>query len=92
LLQGASLGTLDAPAFAPATGYISFFTLALYVAGLLLMSFASNDKLGEASYTEQIALRDAILEDGASQRIIEESREKNVLKQSESADSADYTD
>ena len=72
LLQGASLGTLDAPAFAPATGYISFFTLALYVAGLLLLTFASNDKLDEAAYTEQIALRDATLEDGASQRIIEE--------------------
>ena len=31
LLQGVSLGTLDVPAFAPATGYISFFTIALYV-------------------------------------------------------------
>ena len=34
LVQGAALGTLDAPAFAPATGYISFFALALYVIGL----------------------------------------------------------
>src|SRR5678816_3451807 len=39
LVQGVSLATLDAPAFAPATGYISFFTLGLYIAGLLLMSF-----------------------------------------------------
>jgi hypothetical protein len=92
LLQGASLGTLDAPAFAPATGYISFFTLALYVTGLLLLTFASTDKLDEAAYTKQIALRDAILEDGARQRIIEESGEKNALNQSESADFADYTD
>ena len=38
LLQGVSLGTIDIPAFAPATGYISFFTLALYVAGLALLS------------------------------------------------------
>jgi len=37
LVQGVSLGTLDAPAFAPATGYISFFTLGLYIAGLMLM-------------------------------------------------------
>jgi hypothetical protein len=37
LLEGVSLGTLDAPAFAPATGYISFFTLALFIAGLLLL-------------------------------------------------------
>ena len=38
LAQGVSLGTLDAPIFAPATGYISFFTLGLSIAGLLLMS------------------------------------------------------
>ncbi|MFZ0061580.1 MAG: hypothetical protein WAL47_06040 [Pyrinomonadaceae bacterium] len=42
LAQGASLGTLDAPIFAPATGYISFFALGLYIAGLLLMSFRSE--------------------------------------------------
>lgn len=34
LLQGISI---DVPRFAPATGYISFFALALYVAGLLLI-------------------------------------------------------
>src|SRR6185295_18984644 len=34
LAQGVSL---DAPAFAPATGHISFFTLGLYIAGLLVM-------------------------------------------------------
>jgi hypothetical protein len=42
LLEGVSLGTLDAPAFAPATGYISFFTLALYIAGLLLLPSAPD--------------------------------------------------
>lgn len=42
LLQGVALGTLDAPAFAPATGYIAFFTLALYVAGLIVLAFAVN--------------------------------------------------
>jgi len=40
LVQGISLGTLDAPAFSPATGYISFFTLALYISGLLLVMLA----------------------------------------------------
>ena len=39
LAQGVTLGALDAPAFAPATGYISFLTLGLYLAGLMLMSF-----------------------------------------------------
>ena len=35
LLQGVAI---DVPAFAPATGYISFFALALYVGGLLLIT------------------------------------------------------
>jgi hypothetical protein len=34
LLQGVAI---DVPAFAPITGYVSFFALALYVAGLLLI-------------------------------------------------------
>ena len=45
LLQGVSLGTLDAPSFAPATGYISFFTLALYVGGLILLSLSSENDI-----------------------------------------------
>src|SRR5215216_3879530 len=44
LLQGVALGTLDAPSFAPATGYIAFFTLALYVAGLILLAFADSSE------------------------------------------------
>ena len=43
LLQGVTLGTLETPTFAPVTGYIAFFTLALYIAGLILLAFA-NDK------------------------------------------------
>jgi hypothetical protein len=35
LLQGIAI---DVPAFAPITGYVSFFALALYVAGLLLIA------------------------------------------------------
>jgi hypothetical protein len=45
LLQGVSLGTLNTPNFAPATGYISFFTLILYVTGLILLAFAGNDEV-----------------------------------------------
>jgi hypothetical protein len=41
-LQGVALGTIDTPTFAAATGYISFFTLVLYVAGLILLGFAVN--------------------------------------------------
>jgi hypothetical protein len=76
LLQGVSLGTLDAPAFAPATGYISFFTLTLYVAGLLLLTFASNDEIDKTVYTDQLTLRELILESGATQDSIEELRER----------------
>jgi hypothetical protein len=43
VVQGVSQGALDAPAYAPATGYISFFTLALYVAALLLITFGMDD-------------------------------------------------
>lgn len=43
LLQGVSLGTLDAPAFAPATGYVSFFTLGVYIVGLMLIGKKSDE-------------------------------------------------
>lgn len=49
LLEGVSLGTLDTLAFAPATGYISFFTLALYVAGLILLPNAPEQIAGDAA-------------------------------------------
>lgn len=44
LAQGVTLGTLDAPMFAPATGYISFFTLGLFVAGLVLVERVSSEQ------------------------------------------------
>jgi hypothetical protein len=48
LLQGVSLGSLDAPSFAPATGYISFVTLALYLTGLIVTMFTTRS--GHANY------------------------------------------
>lgn len=74
LLQGVSLGTLDAPNFAPATGYICFFTLALYVAGLILLAFAGKDEADlvinptiieeyQLPATGGLAVRDAIPDD-----------------------------
>ena len=47
LLQGVSLGSLDLPAFAPATGYLSFFTVALYVGGLMMVPAAPVPGDGE---------------------------------------------
>ena len=72
LLQGASLGTLDAPAFAPATGYIAFFTLALYVIGLLVLTLQSDGD-DEPVYSDQLALREALLDDAVSPRSVEVS-------------------
>src|SRR5215211_9491156 len=43
LLEGVSLGMLESERHAPATGYISFFTLALYVGALMLMTPAPVD-------------------------------------------------
>jgi hypothetical protein len=74
LLQGVTLGTLDTPAFAPLTGYIAFFTLALYVAGLILLAFAENSEPPVVTHTlvdeyrqlpaaERLAVREAILDD-----------------------------
>ena len=73
LLQGVSLGTLDTPSFAPATGYISFFTLLLYVAGLILLAFARKEGIDvdihpvleqyrQLPAADQLAVRDAILD------------------------------
>jgi len=58
LAQGVSLGTLDAPMFAPATGYISFFTLGLYIAGLMLSSKAvMSDECDRVTVSSQNRLR-----------------------------------
>jgi hypothetical protein len=51
LVEGFTLGTLDATAFSPATGYISFFALALYVCGLVLLPPAPQDEESAAVST-----------------------------------------
>jgi hypothetical protein len=92
LLQGVSLGTLDTPTFAPASGYISFFTLALFVTGLFLLPFAQNSEAHESGYTvvekhkkltpsDRLIAREAILEDSTGpvrqiDGILKEGREE----------------
>jgi len=78
LLQGVTVGTLDTPSFAPATGYIAFFTLTLYVAGLILLAFAANgqtqmiphaiptsiiEDYRQLPAAERLAVREAILDE-----------------------------
>jgi hypothetical protein len=71
LLQGVSLGTLDVPAFAPATGYISFLTVVLYVGCLMMMPAApGGDEVRQLARAyrqlddrERARLREAIAED-----------------------------
>ena len=56
LLQGVTEGTLDAPGFAPATGYVAFFTLVLYVGGLILLSFKDDDRIDLITHSEESQL------------------------------------
>lgn len=56
LLQGISI---DIPRFAPATGYISFFALALYVAGLMLIAPAPLKR--RESLVNKLAVREDAL-------------------------------
>jgi len=89
LLQGVTIGTLDAPSFAPATGYISFFTLTLYVVGLILLASAANGQTKiithaipasvvedsrQVSTAERLTVREAIL----TQEPQSESRRDNT--------------
>jgi hypothetical protein len=78
LVEGVSLGTLEAERFAPATGYISFFTLALYVGALMLTTPAPLNDEGtkaeadslvhayrELAHPERERVRAAILRESA---------------------------
>ncbi len=52
LFEKVSLGLLEIPKFAPATGYVAFFTVLLYGAGLILLysvASASNERPPEES-------------------------------------------
>lgn len=62
LLQGISI---DVPRFAPITGYISFFALALYVAGLLLI--APVPVQPGASAVKNLAVREDALSESSDQ-------------------------
>ena len=70
------IGTLDTPAFAAITGYIAFFTLALYVAGLILLGFAMN---GETTVLVTTADFEQLPEPSAVRKpILAEPRDQDV--------------
>ncbi len=60
LLQGIAI---DVPAFAPITGYVSFFALALYVAGLLLIKPVPV-QLGTTALNKLAVREDVLSESG----------------------------
>ena len=91
LLQGVTLGTLETPTFAPVTGYIGFFTLALYIAGLILLAFADGGKTTvvthalvneyrQLSAAERLAVREAILGDPSAETEISIDNRRIVNK------------
>jgi hypothetical protein len=77
-LELGTLGTLDTQVFAPATGYISFFTLALFVTGLILLT-PSPEPQEDARFLihtyqnlpplERMAVREAIIGTGPTPAI-----------------------
>jgi hypothetical protein len=82
LLEGISLGTLNVQAFAPATGYISFFALALYVAGLFLLNFVPEETSDNSDDARQLVAayrRLSFDERGAVREAITEQPEANLL-------------
>lgn len=66
LLQGITLGTLDAPIFATATGYIAFFTLALYVVALIVLEFAVNGETSSIAHTYSFGGKSIVGDDQTS--------------------------
>jgi hypothetical protein len=63
LLQGVAI---DVPAFAPITGYVSFFALVLYVAGLLLITPVPGQLRTDAVNT--LAVREDALAESPDQK------------------------
>jgi hypothetical protein len=87
LLEVGTLGTLDYQIFAPATGYISFFTLALYVGGLILLTPTPEPQEMNARYLihayqnlpalERVTVREAIMD---TQAVPADGRQEALMR------------
>ena len=74
-LEGVTLGTLSGPAYAASTGYISFFTLALYVGGLFLLPPApAVETVDDDEPAETLARELRLLPARERVRVLEELR------------------
>lgn len=76
LIEGVTLGSLERQALAPATGYISFFTLALYVGGLVLLPPAPDDGASETTRADEIVAAFRALPTGESEQVLEAIRDE----------------
>jgi hypothetical protein len=82
MLEVGTLGTLDYQVFAPATGYISFFTLALYVGGLILLTPSPETEQVDARklidayqnlpQLERMTVRQAIMDSQSGSKTMEQ--------------------
>jgi len=88
-LEGVTLGTLGGEAQSPATGYVSFFTLALYVAGLVLLPPAPAEEDATETRADKIETSTPKqLRDG--ERVAEEEAAEVAAEVDEASASLDY--
>jgi hypothetical protein len=99
VLEGVTLGTIEGERFAPATGYISFFTLALYVTSLILLSpqpetVRDDDEARQVlkayrqlNGREQVRVREAIAVEQSDREVVRralpESKDEDDLHEEE---------
>jgi hypothetical protein len=76
-LEGVTLGTLEGHAYAPATGYISFFALALYVGGLALVPPVPDDEIAETPRDAGLIKTFRRLPTQERERVLEALREED---------------
>ena len=88
-LEGVTLGTLGGEAQSPATGYVSFFTLALYVTGLVLLPHAPFEEDAAETRAEVIETSTPRqLRDG--ERVAGEEADEVAAEVDEASASLDY--
>jgi hypothetical protein len=78
-IEGVTLGTLDAVAQSPATGYLSFFALALYVCGLALLPPSPvEDETEQATQTVELVRTLRLLPADERVRVLDAMRDNEA--------------